>query len=778
MEMQAKINRRIDDIQRRLRECNFEVNELRELFAQSVSHFQAQLEIRMAELPAEAVELPAEPVEAPGQLLDTPVEKSPTLQEAVIPEVIEQQAPPVMATPPPIPPAIAAAAARPAAQRPKAGPAQPPAAKRNMEKFIGENLLNKIGIGILVIGIGIFVKYAIDQDWIGSIGRVLIGLATGGVLLGIAHKLRNSYKSFSSVLMGGGIATLYFSVAIAFQTYGLLSQTASFLLMCAITAFGVLMSVSYNRLEIALIALVGGFATPFMAAQGEGNYVVLFSYLLVLNAGALALSWFRGWQAVRVLAYAFTSLLFGGWMALEYTQDAAIPFGGIGFASAFFVLFFLSNIAFAIRRKEPLKSFDFVLLLSNSGVYYAAVMGILYTVDGGRYMGLFTALVGLFHFLFIYPAKKFISFDKRVLSTLVGLVMTFVTASFVIQLEGRFAATFWAIEAVVLLLLARQTKLSIMQAGSQVVSFLAILALGRNWLFDYNGLGDSTEFLGGMLLTTLVTGASMLLLHFLNKKEEYNLDVIYRYAGLAVLYAGISLQLFESLGSGGSERIAILGVVTFTVYFLAAIGLWARIEKGRDFGNAAFTLAYLGIAIFLAAQFAFFGPMRAAYSSGLGYGSAFPTQLLIAPGLLALLALNFGHARRWFMKEGAFPDIMVWATAVLLVVVLSIQLDNLVVLMGSSVKYSHKIGYPILWGSIGFLLVAMGLKLRMVQLRIVGLSLFLLIILKLFLYDVWSMPAGGKIAAFISLGILLLVASFMYQRLRKLLVKEDDGPAA
>jgi hypothetical protein len=34
-------------------------------------------------------------------------------------------------------------------------------------------LLNKIGIGILIIGIGIFVKYAIDKDWIGPVGRVM-----------------------------------------------------------------------------------------------------------------------------------------------------------------------------------------------------------------------------------------------------------------------------------------------------------------------------------------------------------------------------------------------------------------------------------------------------------------------------------------------------------------------------------------------------------------------------------------------------------------------------
>ncbi len=43
-------------------------------------------------------------------------------------------------------------------------PPKPGFFERNpdLEKFIGENLANKIGIGILVIGIRFFVKYAID----------------------------------------------------------------------------------------------------------------------------------------------------------------------------------------------------------------------------------------------------------------------------------------------------------------------------------------------------------------------------------------------------------------------------------------------------------------------------------------------------------------------------------------------------------------------------------------------------------------------------------------
>ena len=100
---------------------------------------------------------------------------------------------------------------------------QPPEAKKgwwekwiennpDIEKFIGENLANKIGIAILVLGISFFVKYAIDKEWINETGRVVIGLACGGLLTGIAHYFRNSYRAFSSVLAGGSIAVFFFTM--------------------------------------------------------------------------------------------------------------------------------------------------------------------------------------------------------------------------------------------------------------------------------------------------------------------------------------------------------------------------------------------------------------------------------------------------------------------------------------------------------------------------------------------------------------------------------------
>jgi uncharacterized membrane protein len=66
---------------------------------------------------------------------------------------------------------------------------------------------------------------------------------------------------------------------------------------------------------------------------------------------------------------------------------------------------------------------------------------------------------------------------------------------------------------------------------------------------------------------------------------------------------------------------------------------------------------------------------------------------------------------------------------------------------------------------------------KLKHLRIISLTLFLITLLKLFLVDIKGISEGGKIAAFISLGILLLIVSFMYQRLKKLLLADEPAAA-
>ena len=120
-----------------------------------------------------------------------------------------------------------------------------------------------------------------------------------------------------------------------------------------------------------------------------------------------------------------------------------------------------------------------------------------------------------------------------------------------------------------------------------------------------------------------------------------------------------------------------------------------------------------------------------------------------------------------------------WFYIFFFVFVASAELDHIVMLTAFEqdngdfiINQTHRIGFPILWGFTSFTLIAIGLKQKIKMLRIISLVLLLITLLKLFLFDIRDISEGGKIAAFISLGVMLLVVSFMYQRLKKLLLED------
>ena len=192
-----------------------------------------------------------------------------------------------------------------------------PKGKSNLEKFIGENLINKIGILITVIGVGIGAKYSIENNLISPLTRIILGYLVGIGLLGFGFKLKAKYVSYSAVLVSGALAILYFLAYIAYDLYGLFPQMVAFGIMLLFTVFGVVAALSYNKQIIAHIGLVGAYAVPFLLSNDSGNVTALFSYIALINIGLLVISFKKYWKALYYVAFAFTWLIYGSWYAFS-----------------------------------------------------------------------------------------------------------------------------------------------------------------------------------------------------------------------------------------------------------------------------------------------------------------------------------------------------------------------------------------------------------------------------------------------------------------------------
>lgn len=185
---------------------------------------------------------------------------------------------------------------------------------KNVFQFLKDNFLTVIGILTLVLGIGYFVKYAIDQNWINETLRVLIGLFIGISVVGIGHYFRRAYSVFSSILVGGGISIMYFTVTIAFREYALFPQTYAFVLLAFITLLSIILSFIYHQQVLLIFSILGGFAAPLMLSTGESNYTFLFTYLFILHIGTLFIQWKKDWTYPGILSFLLTVLYFSTWV--------------------------------------------------------------------------------------------------------------------------------------------------------------------------------------------------------------------------------------------------------------------------------------------------------------------------------------------------------------------------------------------------------------------------------------------------------------------------------
>jgi uncharacterized membrane protein len=725
------------------------------------------------------------PIEIPKPIIETPkvIVEPPKIEE------IPQVAFPPLTKPEPV-------VVPPAPPKPKG----PSFFERNpdLEKFIGENLANKIGIGILVIGIGFFVKYAIDQEWIGVIGRVFIGILCGGILLGTAHWLRKKFTAFSSVLVGGGIAVLYLTIYIAFNTYHIFESPVAFGLMVVITGFAVLFALAYDRVELAVVALLGGFASPMMASSGEGNYVALFIYITILDVGMMVLSFYKKWSLINIISYACTVILYGTWLSnLFDPEKPGMIAGALIFATVFYFVFFVMNVLNNLRQRIPFKSIDFFLLLSNTFFYYGAGMFILNNPATIDYRGLFTVALALFNFGFAYSLYKNERVDKNLVFLLIGLVLTFVSLAAPIQLHGNYITLFWAAETVLLLWLSQKSGIKLMKITSYGVMALMIISL----MMDLqNVYGVSHEeplrivFNKGFL-TSLFAVASFVLTLLLLKKEKPEDSIInltfYRnaitIAAVLLVYTMNLLELSHHLVAAYPDdfQLQILGIGSYNMLFILALLLSEpKLTASGEVRNAFAFLSPLAVLVYVAIYYPQFETARLNMIVNHLSAAAFNVHYIIVLLLIPIGALGISKIKRLTEFNLRTRNAYSWFYVAFFVFLASTELDNIVLLVGGSesnfghlLHQNHKIGFPILWGITSFLLIAVGLKMRLKHLRIISLTLFLVTLIKLFAVDIRGISEGGKIAAFISLGVLLLIVSFMYQRLKKILLT-DDKPAA
>jgi len=217
-------------------------------------------------------------------------------------------------------------------------------ATQAIKQFIfGGNTLVKVGSLILFLGLAFLLRYAAGRISVPIELRYAGVAASALVLLGFGWRLRASRRDYALILQGLAIAVLYLTLFAAMKLHFILPLTLGFGLMVVVCASSVVLAIKQESLALALAGCLGGFATPVLASSGGGSHVALFSYVALLDAGIVAVAWFRAWRVLNLVGFIGTFGLFMAWYSRSWQVEHLVS------AELFLMLFFVMFVGILIR---------------------------------------------------------------------------------------------------------------------------------------------------------------------------------------------------------------------------------------------------------------------------------------------------------------------------------------------------------------------------------------------------------------------------------------------
>ena len=345
-----------------------------------------------------------------------------------------------------------------------------------LENFIGLRLIHLVGIIVLLTGIAIGIKYAIDKELISPVARIGLAYLAGLVLFVFSLRLKKQYNFFSAILFSGSMACCYFTTYGALAYYQFITPEVAFVVMIALTVFTVYQSIRYNRIEIAVIGLVGAYAIPFLVSNNSSRADLFFSYVLLIDVAVVFLSIRKNWKAVSLLAMALTWLFLFGWIGFD--NHPAKQAVGLPFSVLFYFIFLVDCLYSKIRTKAAASVNTLQLVTGNALVYLALL--VLYEDRDGLWT-LITGVMAFYSALGVALVYALLREDRKLQIILAIQALVLVVLYIAMQWDGVAVTLLWISLSVVLFVWGVMNKRSWARVCA---AMLMALTLGKLLSFD------------------------------------------------------------------------------------------------------------------------------------------------------------------------------------------------------------------------------------------------------------------------------------------------------
>ncbi len=646
-------------------------------------------------------------------------------------------------------PAASAAAPpmAPAYVRPHDAPVEPPrqTTAARLETRIGTRWMLYVGVAALVIGVGLFIRYAFASQWITEPLRVASGGLTGALVFVAGRRAVGAgHARFGTTLVGGSIAIWYLAVYAALNLYGLLNATTGFGLLISITGLAAVQADRLRSQPLAVVAVLGGFSTPFLVGGDADSHLSLFGYTALLIGAVVYLAHRRDWPAVNLMSFLLTGLTVPIWHARLVRPSAYLT-------TEFFVTIYAALFLWVLyqmrRSSHPQARWVRLALWTTPAWYHLASLSVLTP----------HRLAFLVYLIMVTGVGVVLSVRREGMWSRLLLWVAVATPLFA-WADSRPDQS-WLVPAAL-------TWLAI--AGIHVAAQVEVIRRVRTRLHAADVLLVPAAGLG------LFVG-----LHAVLAPSRYALTTLVA-ATLAAAYAGVTalVRRLDPRAAKHTLSVAITLAVTavavpldgaWTPILLATqaaglvwIGLGERRAWLRSVG--ALLLAVAAIRLF-AVQF---DPVPAGY-----------TVILNRRALLGFFLVGVVSYVAWLHvrshPDGRQGHPVALATAVvaanlLMLVTLSTEIHAFWELratelrFGSSAELIRQMMLSATWGAYAAALTAAGFKRGYAPIRYLAIVVFGVTVVKVFTVDFSQLDSIYRIFSSIALGLLLVGASYLYQR--------------
>jgi uncharacterized membrane protein len=670
---------------------------------------------------------------------------------------------------------------------------------QELENFIGTNLISKIGIIITIIGVFIGAKYAIDKELISPLLRIIFSYLFAGILFFLALRLKPKYENFSAILMGGGLAVTYFITYIAFSFYQLFPQGVAFAIMILTTGAAVGVALWYNQKAIAFIGQVAAYAIPFLLGDRSGNAAILFAYISIINTGLLVLSFKKDWKILYHTAFFLTWLIYAFWEVGTPNTPFKIKTGLVFFTINFFT-FYITFLSYKIYKKQLYQLGEISILLLNAlFFFFLGTHLISESFTSHRALTWFTLANAAIHLIAGYLIYRMTLADKTVSQLICGLGLLFITIAIPIELNGSWVTLLWTLEATILFYVAFKNKRGLYLEIALPIVIIASLSLLEDWGNNYPNIKGLSSLITKAPFTNLNFWLSLFVCCCLGYMSwapgrdflpdtSRNTNIFYHKVlpviFLVLLYFtfyneihlawDILIQQHNSFNSNYSLLQTVSLLIFSCVYVAGLIYANARWFRKNDIRYLLLLAAVVVNMVMVVKGLYVLGELRENY---LHQTATSPSASLIFIRYFCFLALAVLWISAWrdVKASSTSSSSLMFFSLLFNFTLLSIICNEFIHWMDlAGYSNQYKLGLSIICGVYALALVFAGIVRKKKHLRIGGMSLFGLTLLKLFFYDLSSLSTISKTIVLLMLGILLLVASFLYNKYKDLLFTKEE----